>query len=69
MEIVEKSKKSFSKSPKAAQRRKRAMKRLETQLGTGKKPVFEEGVIQTVPLTESDKIRIKHEIAILKSRI
>lgn len=64
-----KSKKSFNKSAKAMERRKRVIKRLENQLVTGYKPVVEEGKMSTVPLTESDRIRIKHEIAILKSRI
>lgn len=64
-----KSKKSFSKSPKAVKRRERVIKRLENQLVTGYKPVIENKEMSTIPLTESDRIRIKHEIAILKSRI
>lgn len=64
-----KSKKSFSKSPKAVKRRERVIKRLENQLVTGYKPVIENKKMSTIPLTESDRIRIKHEIAILKSRI
>lgn len=64
-----KSKKSFSKSPKAVKRRERVIKRLENQLVTGYKPIIENKKMSTIPLTESDRIRIKHEIAILKSRI
>lgn len=67
MEI--KSEKSFSKSIKAIARRKRVIKRLENQLLTNHKPVYEKGVMHTIPLTEGDKARIKQEITILKSRI
>lgn len=65
------SKKSFSRSPKAVNRRKRVIKRLENQLLTGHKSVVypESGTMGTEPLTDKDTIRIKHEIAILKSRI
>lgn len=64
-----KSEKSFSRSPKAVERRKRVKQRLENQLLTGYKPVYQIGEMSTVPLTEHDRNRIKHEIAILKSRI
>lgn len=64
------SKKSYDDSPKAVLRRKRAIKRLESQLVTGYKPVkSSEGTMSTTPLLESDRTRIKKEIEILKTRI
>lgn len=69
METNPVTKKSFSRSPKVVERRKRVIKRLENQLLTGHKPVVKEGTMHTIPLEEKDITRIKHEIAILKSRI
>lgn len=68
---MENPKKSFSRSPKVVERRRRVIKRLENQLLTGFKTVMDSmsKAIGTAPLTEGDKIRIKHEIAILKARI
>ena len=59
----------IKRTQKRTERRKRAMKRLEQQLLSGEKTVTENRVSAKSPLTESDKIRMKHELAILKSRI
>jgi len=51
------------------QRRTGSLKRLENQLLTGFKTVTLVDGIGTTPLTDSDKIRIRKEIEVLKSRI
>ena len=63
---------------KVVSRRKNVIARLEKQLKIGRKPLFwfneklkiiVQSPVETVELTQSDRIRIEKEISILKSRI
>ena len=63
---------------KVVSRRKNVIARLENQLKIGRKPLFwfneqlgkiVQSPVETVELTQSDRIRIEKEISILKSRI
>ena len=63
---------------KVVSRRKSALSRLENQLKVGRKPLFcfnekfgkiVQSPVETVELTQSDRVRIEKEITILKSRI
>lgn len=63
---------------KVVSRRKNVIARLENQLKIGRKPLFwfneklgkiVQSPVETVELTQSDRIRIEKEITTLKSRI
>ena len=65
-----KSKKHFNATPKAKERRVRAIERLEKQLKRGMRPPKKtEQTISDVPLLDVDVIRINKELSILKNRI
>jgi hypothetical protein len=60
----------FSRAPHIVARRERVIKRLENQLLTGFKTVTDEkGNIGSEPLTDKDKVRIRGEIEVLKTRL
>lgn len=60
----------FDKSRRAIERRKFTLKRLENQLKVDlKQPRQTFLIMDAVPLTEYDKLRINKEIKVLKSRI
>lgn len=67
--------KGYSASPKAVERRKKVIQRLELQISSKTKPalVHEEGTggstWQLIPLEEYDYNRINKELSILKTRI
>jgi hypothetical protein len=64
------SKKGFSGTPKARDRRTRVITRLEAQLKRGMRaPKKSEQTISDVPLMDADIKRIEKELSILKSRI
>lgn len=50
-------------------RRRSALKRLENQLLTGFKNIWDEDVMKSEPLTEEDRKRITKEIETLKTRV
>ena len=69
---------NYSMLSKVKSRRKSVIERLSAQLKTGRKPMwwFNEQLnklvqspVETVELTESDRIRINREIEVLKIRV
>jgi hypothetical protein len=67
---MNKSTKGYNGTPKAIQRRKSVIERLEKQLKKGMRPPkIGEQTISDVPLMDSDIERIKKELSILKTRI
>lgn len=64
-----KSKKGFSGTPQARERRTKVVERLEAQLLKGFKPALKPATGVDEPLTEGDVVRIKKELLILKTRI
>ena len=64
------SKKGFSGTPQARERRSRVIERLEKQLKRGMRPPKKgEQTVSDVPLMDADIERIKKELSILKTRI
>lgn len=63
------SKKLYNGTVKAKQRREKVILRLEQQLTSGQHRTRECKVDEFVLLSDSDKIRVKKELATLKARV